>query len=138
MFIFTNSILHSVGAMKTYWLEKREQRSKIVTVTEPVQWSVKSCEKRVSTTSFTSLLKTNSDCISRRESRVSSTTPTGCNFLSDERRMYSPITFQDVARRSVANSPTKTIDGKGNNFLILISRKKIEKKKFVYNCNFHF
>lgn len=31
----------------------------------------------------------------------------------EERRMYSPVTFQDVARRSIANSPNRTEKDKG-------------------------
>jgi guanylate cyclase len=27
--------------------------------------------------------------------------------IIDERRVYSPVTFQDIARRSIANSPVK-------------------------------
>ncbi|CAG9794758.1 unnamed protein product [Diatraea saccharalis] len=32
---------------------------------------------------------------------------------AEERRMYSPVTFQDVARRSIANSPNRTEKEKG-------------------------
>lgn len=32
----------------------------------------------------------------------------------EERRMYSPVTFQDVARRSIANSPNRTDKENGN------------------------
>ncbi|XP_066597958.1 soluble guanylate cyclase 88E isoform X2 [Prorops nasuta] len=104
------------GTMKTYWLEKREYRSfstRGITIQEPHQWHTRSTEKRNSSTNESinaALEKPNfAESSSRRESKISSPTPLGsCGFLNDERRIYSPITFQDVARRSVANSPTKS------------------------------
>ncbi|KYN02759.1 PREDICTED: soluble guanylate cyclase 88E [Cyphomyrmex costatus] len=109
------------GTMKTYWLEKRERRSvttKGITIQEPHQWHTKSFEKRVSSvgmisTSGTFDKSTSGDVLSRRRgsSKMSSPTPPGSSgFLSEERRIYSPITFQDVARRSIANSPTKNVE----------------------------
>ena len=41
-------------------------------------------------------------------------------FHSEERPIYSPITFQDVARRSVANSPTKSLSVKGKSYVVLV------------------
>ncbi|XP_076762846.1 guanylyl cyclase at 88E isoform X2 [Xylocopa sonorina] len=108
------------GTMKTYWLEKREHRSsstKGITIQEPPQWHTRSTEKRVSAatpavfTASTVYENQNSlDTASRRGSKIASPTPTDSSFLPEERRIYSPITFQDVARRSVANSPTKNND----------------------------
>lgn len=43
---------------------------------------------------------------------------------AEERRMYSPVTFQDVARRSIANSPNRTEKDKGT--YIIINVKKIQ------------
>jgi guanylate cyclase len=31
----------------------------------------------------------------------------GLTSIGEERRVYSPVTFQDIARRSIANSPVK-------------------------------
>lgn len=113
--------------MKTYWLEKRERRSvmtKGITIQEPPQWQMaRNFEKRVSSVGAIGLISTgmfekptSGDALSTRRgsSKVSSPTPPGSSgFFSEERRIYSPITFQDVARRSVANSPTKNVEVRG-------------------------
>ncbi|XP_076686910.1 guanylyl cyclase at 88E isoform X1 [Andrena cerasifolii] len=108
------------GTMKTYWLEKREHRSlttKGITIQEPPQWHTRNTEKRVSAgtpVGFTAATMFESqnylDTSSRRGSKLISPTLPDSSFLPEERRIYSPITFQDVARRSVANSPTKNSD----------------------------
>ncbi|XP_076390600.1 guanylyl cyclase at 88E isoform X4 [Megachile rotundata] len=114
----TNLKDRSTGTMKTYWLEKREHRpslTKGITIQEPPQWHTRSTDKRVSAgtpAAFTAAtMFENQNCLdtaSRRGSKIASPTPNDSTFLLEtERRMYSPITFQDVARRSVANSPTK-------------------------------
>ncbi|XP_060812514.1 soluble guanylate cyclase 88E [Bombus pascuorum] len=110
------------GTMKTYWLEKREHRSsstKGITIQEPPQWNTRNTEKRVSAgtpAAFTAAtMYENQNCLdtlSRRGSNIVSPTPADSTFIPEERRIYSPITFQDVARRSVANSPTKNADSK--------------------------
>ncbi|XP_071856286.1 guanylyl cyclase at 88E [Bombus fervidus] len=110
------------GTMKTYWLEKREHRSsstKGITIQEPPQWNTRNIEKRVSAgtpAAFTAAtMYDNQNCLdtlSRRGSNIVSPTPADSTFIPEERRIYSPITFQDVARRSVANSPTKNADSK--------------------------
>lgn len=45
----------------------------------------------------------------------------GSNSNIEDRRVYSPVTFHDVARRSIANSPVKSIfsarGGRGNELL---------------------
>lgn len=111
--------------MKTYWLEKREKRSvmtKGITIQAPHQWHTRSFEKRISTVGAIGLISpgmydksTSRDVPSRRgSSKMSSPTPPGSSgFFSEERRIYSPITFHDVARRSVANSPTKNMEIRG-------------------------
>ncbi|XP_036149629.1 soluble guanylate cyclase 88E isoform X2 [Monomorium pharaonis] len=112
------------GTMKTYWLEKRERRSvttKGITIQEPHQWHTKSFEKRISSMGAIGLISPGifdksalgDIALSKRRgsSKMSSPTPPGSSgFFSEERRIYSPITFQDVARRSVANSPTKNME----------------------------
>lgn len=47
-----------------------------------------------------------------RTSTANSPAPTVMSPV-EERRMYSPVTFQDVARRSIANSPNRTEKGRG-------------------------
>ncbi|XP_072766942.1 guanylyl cyclase at 88E isoform X2 [Anoplolepis gracilipes] len=110
------------GTMKTYWLEKREKRSvmtKGIIIQEPHQWHTRSSEKRFSTVGAIGLISPSmfdkspsKDVPSRRgSSKMSSPTQPGSSgLLPEERRIYSPITFQDVARRSVANSPTKNME----------------------------
>lgn len=112
------------GIMKTYWLEKREHRSsstKGITIQEPPQWHTRSTEKRVSAGTpaafnISTTIYENQNCLdassSRRGSKIGSPTPAESTFIPEERRIYSPITFQDVARRSVANSPTKNADSR--------------------------
>ncbi|XP_021186589.3 soluble guanylate cyclase 88E isoform X1 [Helicoverpa armigera] len=43
-----------------------------------------------------------------RNSQISNTPKTTMTSPVEDRRMYSPVTFQDVARRSIANSPNRT------------------------------
>lgn len=115
--------------MKTYWLEKREKRSfttKGITIQESHQWHTRSFEKRVSTVSAIGLISpgifdkpTSKDTSRRGSSKMSSPTPPeSSGFLSEDRRIYSPITFHDVARRSVANSPTKNMEIRGRKFTL--------------------
>ncbi|XP_014485315.1 PREDICTED: soluble guanylate cyclase 88E isoform X2 [Dinoponera quadriceps] len=114
------------GTMKTYWLEKRERRSvttKGITIQEPHQWHTRNFEKRVSSVSAIGLISPGvfekpssvGDVLARRSSKISSPTPPAAGssaVFPEERRIYSPITFQDVARRSVANSPTKNVEAR--------------------------
>ncbi|KAH0557648.1 soluble guanylate cyclase 88E [Cotesia glomerata] len=113
------------GSMKTYWLEKRPLRSNVtknIIIQEPPIWMNRVSEKRALISSSTG---GNAGCVSPNKladshshgdmsakspgSRISSPTPFGSTgIISDERRIYSPITFQDVARRSEANTPTKS------------------------------
>ncbi|XP_048511363.1 soluble guanylate cyclase 88E isoform X2 [Athalia rosae] len=112
------------GMMKTYWLEKREERSHLtkgITIHEPPQWHNRAVEKRVSIGAAGSVARgerrAESASVSTRTSGVSSPAPpptSATGILSEDRRTYSPITFQDVARRSVANSPIKSVDLKGS------------------------
>ncbi|OAD55536.1 Soluble guanylate cyclase 88E [Eufriesea mexicana] len=121
------------GTMKTYWLQKREHRSsstKGITIQEPPQWHMRNTEKRVSAgtpAGFTAAtMFENQNCLdasSRRGSKITSPIPPDSSFLPEERRIYSPITFQDVARRSVANSPTKSVDTRGVSLSSKMARK---------------
>ena len=122
--------------MKTYWLEKREARSQLtkgIFIQEPPQWHSRANEKRLSSTSFTGLQRNCVDISSRRGSRISSPTPQGSSvLLPEERRIYSPITFQDVARRSVANSPTKNNDMRGKDRISFYLRGYVTFNIFIF------
>lgn len=114
------------GAMKTYWLEKREERSQMtkgITIHEPPQWiNNRAVDKRMSIGVVSSAVtrsekKSEITSASAKSSRVSSPVPqnSGSGQVgAEDRRIYSPITFQDVARRSVANSPIKCVELKGS------------------------
>jgi len=69
------------GSMKTYWLDRRECRMPI--------------GRRAST------VGTKSDGDKLEKGSI-----LGLSSI-EERRVYSPVTFQDIARRSIANSPVK-------------------------------
>ncbi|XP_014208623.1 soluble guanylate cyclase 88E [Copidosoma floridanum] len=123
------------GTMKTYWLEKREVRSastKNITIAQPPQWHAITprnsltripclIETPVSTayptnpalpsSTLSSPVRTCHSPSARLIARLP-TSPTPPQTCADERPVYSPITFQDVARRSVANSPTKSLSVK--------------------------
>lgn len=74
--------------MKTYWLHGKETRPPLRRMIDP-----------------TPLMQQEMDPLDCKEVQVlHAHTP-----LTDERRtgVYSPITFQDVARRSIAGSPVK-------------------------------
>lgn len=127
-----DNVRNSSGTMKTYWLEKRERRSvttKGITIQEPHQWHTKNFEKRVSSVGAIGLISPgifekpiSGDILSRRSSKISSPTPPGpSGIFPEERRIYSPITFQDIARRSVANSPTKNVEIRGRMISFLFS-----------------
>jgi guanylate cyclase len=68
--------------MKTYWLDRRECRMPLV--------------RRASS------VGTKSDTDKLEKGSI-----LGLSSIGEERRVYSPVTFQDIARRSIANSPVK-------------------------------
>ncbi|XP_069696916.1 soluble guanylate cyclase 88E [Periplaneta americana] len=70
------------GSMKTYWLDRREFRMPLA--------------RRASS------VGTKSEC-----EKIERGSTLGLTGIGEERRVYSPVTFQDIARRSVANSPVK-------------------------------
>ncbi|XP_052745002.1 soluble guanylate cyclase 88E [Bicyclus anynana] len=125
------------GAMKTYWLEGCESRpaltkiiSKQIEPFSQLEWEraadardsiAEHSAQQFSNKETNSFLFTNS-MNSEPNSIVNSVgnpvtfqtsppalkqTPTVTSPV-EERRMYSPVTFQDVARRSIANSPNRT------------------------------
>lgn len=86
------------GSMKTYWLEFRENRmalsqtldtSAVVNHTSPVKAIEYNTDRRMSMPQY--MLHNKAE-----------------NNL-EERRVYSPVTFEDVAKRSVINSPVRNI-----------------------------
>ncbi|KAG5680710.1 hypothetical protein PVAND_010201 [Polypedilum vanderplanki] len=82
------------GTMKTYWLDYRENRKTLAqSNSNPNHSPVKAIEynydRRMSMPQY--MLNNKS------ENNV------------DERRVYSPITFEDVARRSIINSPIRNL-----------------------------
>ena len=75
------------GSMKTYWLDRRECRMPL--------------GHRASSVGI------KSDIDKPERSSI-----LGLSTIED-RRVYSPITFQDIARRSIANSPVKVNKQRG-------------------------
>ncbi|XP_058115985.1 soluble guanylate cyclase 88E [Anopheles ziemanni] len=85
------------GTMKTYWLDYRENRPPLQLPTEEIKgpdYIEASKDRRVSI-----------PC-SLVQPHKQSTGGLSSAGLED-RRVYSPVTFEDVARRSIANSPVK-------------------------------
>lgn len=98
------------GCMKTYWLEERENRKPFAHIIPP---NLQEQEQ------ILALAAAGNNSVEmkfdlRRFSAHSSAT--------EDRRtgVYSPVTFQDVARRSIANSPIKSLfsatRGRGDHF----------------------
>ncbi|XP_049880549.1 soluble guanylate cyclase 88E [Pectinophora gossypiella] len=123
------------GAMKTYWLEGRESRPSLTKVISPqlqpgaeLEWeraadvrdsiaehsaqnNKELAERNLANSAPNSLAHYNSNTNMApsptiRSSQISTPAPT-VTSPAEERRMYSPVTFQDVARRSIANSPNR-------------------------------
>ncbi|CAG9569228.1 unnamed protein product [Danaus chrysippus] len=125
------------GAMKTYWLEGRESRpsltklisSQIQPVSE-LEWE-RAADVRDSIAEYSAQQMNNKETNIHLPNAINSgpnslsnnagnttfqpstptvKSPTAPTMMSpaEERRMYSPVTFQDVARRSIANSPNRT------------------------------
>uniref|UniRef100_A0A182NS81 guanylate cyclase n=1 Tax=Anopheles dirus TaxID=7168 RepID=A0A182NS81_9DIPT len=88
------------GTMKTYWLDYRENRPPLQLLEEEIMspaidYVEVSKDRRVSIPSGTFV-----------QSHKQSLGVLSSAGLED-RRVYSPVTFEDVARRSIANSPVK-------------------------------
>lgn len=80
------------GSMKTYWLDDRDNRQSI-SIAQSKPSPVKAIEynqdRRMSMPQYMLYNKNESS--------------------ADDRRVYSPITFEDVARRSIVNSPIRSL-----------------------------
>ncbi|XP_058823747.1 soluble guanylate cyclase 88E [Topomyia yanbarensis] len=85
------------GTMKTYWLDYKENRPPLQMLADEVKRPsieyIESKDRRVSISGFNIQQKQSSGGL--------------CSAGADDRRVYSPVTFEDVARRSTANSPVK-------------------------------
>lgn len=91
------------GVMKTYWLDERENRTKLGHITPQTNTPVQS------SAIMASLRR---DSIKDRRRSVS---VFGYNRqpvsppAAEDRRIYSPVMFEDVAMHSISNSPVKTV-----------------------------
>ena len=113
------------GTMKTYWLDERENRLPLqlpstilhpmstftpgaaaaVTATTPAKAIMLAAKPIATAAAIKSLDKVPT---LPEESSVSVANVAAAAGNSEERkRMYSPVTFKDVARRSIANSPVR-------------------------------
>lgn len=88
------------GTMKTYWLEDRDNRSKLNQIT-PIFTNPK-------ITVIPNVMRQNSSQDRRRSISVF-TKPMIAAPSVDDRRIYSPVTFEDVALHSITNSPVRTL-----------------------------
>ncbi|XP_031638336.1 soluble guanylate cyclase 88E isoform X2 [Contarinia nasturtii] len=92
------------GVMKTYWLEERENRQKLGHIIPQTNTPMQS--SAVMTT-----LRRDSIRDRRRSNSVFGYAPR--NPVSppptDDRRIYSPVMFEDVAMHSMSSSPVKTL-----------------------------
>ncbi|XP_055544527.1 soluble guanylate cyclase 88E [Wyeomyia smithii] len=85
------------GTMKTYWLDCKENRPPLQMLADEVKRPsieyIESKDHRSSMSVYNMPNKHSSGGLS--------------SAGSEDRRVYSPVTFEDVARRSTANSPVK-------------------------------
>ncbi|XP_062554115.1 soluble guanylate cyclase 88E [Armigeres subalbatus] len=86
------------GTMKTYWLDRKENRSPLQLLSQEIkqpsiEYIESSKDRRVSISTYSIPHKQSSGGLS--------------SAGTEDRRVYSPVTFEDVARRSIANSPVK-------------------------------
>lgn len=132
------------GAMKTYWLEDREYRSKLIASSAignlkaieapptPSSAIAINTDRKISYQDRRSSGKISANRKSAAPS-ATSTRPSATTTIVaipiataaaaapkpatpiEERRIYSPVTFEDVAMRSVVNSPVRTIFSARNN-----------------------
>lgn len=93
------------GSMKTYWLEERENRQKLTRITPSFVQSNIAVLPPMSTIRKDSLQDRRRSISVFGNSRPSVFSP----GHADDRRIYSPVTFEDVAMHSITNSPVKTL-----------------------------
>lgn len=117
------------GCMKTYWLEERKGRTQL----EPIpvvnkreiigpvpgdrRKSLLDATKRIIIGGgVVSTINNSATPIPNHELTVNAgaaAATAGTTANNEDRRVYSPVTFHDVARRSIANSPVKSIFSAG-------------------------
>ncbi|XP_037034237.1 soluble guanylate cyclase 88E [Bradysia coprophila] len=97
------------GTMKTYWLEDREFRSKLIM--PAIKQQVESqAIAIVATDARKASFQDKRNSISFGSSRKGSGTVAAMSpNTADDRRIYSPVTFDDVAQKSFANSPVRSL-----------------------------
>lgn len=97
------------GSMKTYWLEDREHRKKYAHITTPALPALTPMQLPVpGSAGRKDLLVDRRRSVSVLQGSRSGIGSPGPGPL-DDRRIYSPVTFEDVALRSIANSPVRTL-----------------------------
>lgn len=97
------------GTMKTYWLEDREYRSKLImpAIKQQVESQVVAVAP-IDARKAAFLDKRNSISIGSSRQGSANIAATSTTSVED-RRIYSPVTFDDVAQKSFANSPVRSI-----------------------------
>lgn len=86
------------GSMKTYWLEYRENRPSVSQTLEPTN-NVNHSPVKAIEYNFDRRMSMPQYMLHNKAESSS----------AEERRVYSPVTFEDVAKRSVINSPVRNI-----------------------------
>lgn len=90
------------GVMKTYWLEERENRPKLGHITPQTNTPVQ-------TSAIITSLRRDSLKDRRRSNSVFGYTRKPISPPpSEDRRIYSPVMFEDVAMHSISNSPVRS------------------------------
>lgn len=108
------------GTMKTYWLEDREYRSKLIMPAIKQQVESQSTAIVPSTDARKASFQDKRNSISVGSSRIGSAVVAATSAgTAEDRRIYSPVTFDDVAQKSIVNSPVRSIySGRGRGGLL--------------------
>lgn len=116
------------GNMKTYWLEDREYRQKLSGIPGGLPAILAPMALPAIAAPAEPLAVIDLELAERKLSmmsndrRVSIATPGTTSrvqsaVVAEDRRVYSPVMFQDVALRSIANSPVKSLySGRGERY----------------------
>lgn len=87
------------GVMKTYWLDERENRPKLGHITPQTNTPIQ--------TAVMTTIRRDSLMDRRRSVSVFGYTRHASPPPAEDRRIYSPVTFEDVAIHSITSSPEK-------------------------------
>lgn len=91
------------GVMKTYWLEEREHRTKLGHI-------IPQSNAPIQSSAIMTTIRRDSLMDRRRSVSVFGYTRQPMSPpMNEDRRIYSPVTFEDVAMHSISNSPVKTL-----------------------------